>query len=361
MNTARRRLGRDLRESVTARDGKLEWRLLIDRPRRGPGPIEVELRRPPRGADRLRLDRTFTIEDRSGRRLFTGTANVLSDRLLMRAPVVGAPAYPLTLGLDVGVEHAVSDPLFVPDYHSQENPAAAWNGSEYLVVWEEYVARFTTHLYGARVTPEGEILDPGAIPISVDEDQQFGARVSSDGSSFVVVFSHSHPEPATSAIEGIRVGANGTLLDPAPFPITRRGENPALEFDGANYLVVWKDYQEAPGQIYGTRVGTDGTVLDPEGFQISFGTGHPYWSDVAWDGSRFLVVWDDYAISGNTDVRGARVTADGVVLDPNGIAISGARHSGGPLCCFEWRGVPRRLGGPARSGSAGYLRRARKR
>jgi len=45
--------------------------------------------------------------------------------------------------------------------------------------------------------------------------------------------------------------------------------------------------------------------------------------DVSWNGTYFLVVWEDKRELGNlTDVYAARVTSTGQVLDPDGFAVS---------------------------------------
>ncbi len=68
-----------------------------------------------------------------------------------------------------------------------------------------------------------------------------------------------------------RVSASGEVLDPAGFVISARTTNetaPAVAFDGTNYLVVWQDHRIGSGNIFAARVAPSGTVLDPNGFSL---------------------------------------------------------------------------------------------
>jgi hypothetical protein len=92
---------------------------------------------------------------------------------------------------------------------------------------------------------------------------------------------------------------------------------PALAFDGANFLVVWMDLRSGTGlDIYGARVTQAGVVLDPTGIVISTAVNYQADPAIAFDGANFLVVWTDYRNNPDTsDIYGARVSTGGVVFD----------------------------------------------
>jgi len=69
----------------------------------------------------------------------------------------------------------------------------------------------------------------------------------------------------------------------------------------------------------------DGTFLGPK-FQLSTAFDEQLWPAATWDGTQFVAAWEDKRNSvvhfdERTDIYGARVTADGVVLDPGGIPL----------------------------------------
>ena len=67
------------------------------------------------------------------------------------------------------------------------------------------------------------------------------------------------------------------ILDNGEFLIDTSGLQaesiPSVAFDGTNFLVVWQDNRndDSTPDIYGARVTPQGTVLDPVGFVISHG------------------------------------------------------------------------------------------
>ena len=69
---------------------------------------------------------------------------------------------------------------------------------------------------------------------------------------------------------------------------------PAVAFDGATYLVVWEEQPPAASRdIYAARVSEAGVVLDPVGIPISKAAGNQRAPAVAFDGTSFVVVWQD--------------------------------------------------------------------
>ena len=137
----------------------------------------------------------------------------------------------------------------------QCNSSVAFDGNNYLVVWTDWRdTLFNTSVLGARVTPDGTVLDPKGFPI---DTMGVYASVGFDGTNYMVVDCRVGPQ-------GFRVSPAGKVLDSTPIVISPDDAwNQALAFDGTNYLVVWEDYShDTLSQIYGARVTPGGSVLD---------------------------------------------------------------------------------------------------
>ena len=66
---------------------------------------------------------------------------------------------------------------------------------------------------------------------------------------------------------------------------------PSIGFDGTNFLVTWTDGRDSLEQIYAARVSPSGNVIDPGGFPVLPESDEQISSDIAYDGSNYLVVW----------------------------------------------------------------------
>jgi hypothetical protein len=257
-------------------------------------------------------------------------------------------------------------------FGDQEDPAVAFNGTNYLVVWLDRSSG-SFDVWGARVTPSGEVLDSTGIPISVGSHEHWSPDVGSDGTNNLVVWEDNRG--AYADIYGARVTPSGVVIDTNGFIIsdaTYGQGQPSLAFDGSNFLVVWLDGRIWGNQniycgrvtpsgivldtngipistppydlynpcvafdgtnyltvwhdgsdIYGTRVSTAGAVLDPQGIAISTAVNDQHYASIAFDGTNYLVVWQDHSYgAGNPEIVGARIDPQGSVLDPNGIQIT---------------------------------------
>ncbi len=211
----------------------------------------------------------------------------------------------------------------------QVEPSIAANGSVYLVVWTDSRNRDTDYdIYGARVTPDGQVLDPNGIRICTAPFRQDLPTVASDGRDFFVVWQDDRGNVGIMDPElyGARVTADGMVRDPDGILISsalQAKSSPRIAFNGTNYLVVWNDYRfysdsHRVPDIYGTRVQRDGVVLDPGGLAIAATDTAERSPTVAALNGDFFVVWG----TSQAGVMGTRVTAGGEVVHPGGFRIS---------------------------------------
>jgi MYXO-CTERM domain-containing protein len=211
------------------------------------------------------------------------------------------------------------------------SPAVAFDGTNYLVVWQDHRSTTSWDVYGARVSAAGTVLDTSGIPISTAANDQITPRVAWMPSSYLVVWEDKRAGGTNPGdIYGARVDATGAVLDATGMGISAAANEqrtPAVAADGTNYFVAWSDARSGAYLGYGARVSAAGAVLDPTG--ISYTTGATVTSPgVAYDGTRYLVVWSTGVIRGN------RVTTAGATLD--GIAGFQINTSGtAPQIAFD--------------------------
>jgi hypothetical protein len=254
----------------------------------------------------------------------------------------GWPISPSIYGIRIDNQGLALDsiPIEIGHYNGdrmgQTEPAVAFNGSNYLVVWgEEYRQRGSGDdtcfmIVGARVSPSGELIDTVGFKIIKRLNsyyQQDNPTVASNGINYMVVWDY-YNMAGNYDLFGARVTSAGQVLDTLGIEINNQvdymARYPKIAFDGTNYLVVWED--ERTSDIYGCRVTPGGAVLDPYGFVISSANNLQSAPTLAFDGTNYLVVWQDYRntngwLSDTADIYGSRVTPAGAVLDPSGIAI----------------------------------------
>ncbi len=121
---------------------------------------------------------------------------------------------------------------------------------------------------------------------------------------------------------------------------------PAMAFGNGVYLVVWESGRNEKADIVGARVDKSGKVLDAKPFVVSGAKDEQARPQVASDGKGFLVVWQDLRGGKDYDTYAARVSAEGKVLDAEGIPIAVAKDNQcQPVVCWEgsayqvvWRG-----------------------
>lgn len=217
-------------------------------------------------------------------------------------------------GVRVSARGTVLNSFFITAANQFANPSVAFDGTNFLVVFQRGGG-----IYGIRVSPGGQPLDgPDGFSISTDSSN-WGANAVFDGLNYLVVWDK---YSTNYDIYGARVTPRGQVL--GEFPIfTAAGEQvfSAVAFAGSNSLVVWRDTRNGSGpssttDIYGTRVSPQGVVLDPTGIPICTAPEVQAEPAVAFDRQNYFVVWDDgRRQDGLLHIIGARVSPAGVLLD----------------------------------------------
>ena len=253
----------------------------------------------------------------------------LQRRTLVVAAAIGVLIAAAVTGLALVLTSDSDQPTAVAAWER-----TAFDGTNYFVVWEDDHGRVGEgDVYGARISSAGSVLDRPPIRISTARESQVDPQVAFDGENFLVVWSDDRlkpdPEDPQDDVFGARVSRAGVVLDPDGIPIsTAEGQqlDPSLAFDGSRFLVVWTAAGSGFGNIYGARIAPTGKVLDPKGFVISSGSKGRSDPAVAFDGTRYLIAWSEEAPD-DYDIFATRVSPEGKALDPKPIRISRGGHA----------------------------------
>lgn len=272
-----------------------------------------------------------------------------------------------------------NEPIEVASGPTIGKPGIAWNGSMYLIVWDAGSSGLTpTQIKGRRMNADGSFIDAAAFDVmpgfspdveALGDDflvaasryatyPQFidawmriidgptgaflnnptmigagyvstGPRVRSDGSRWLVTY-HSHwtlNSPQSDAVYNF-VYPNGAFT-PATNPTTSSGGagTPDVAWSGNKYLFVWRSntLSNANNYISGRIMNPDGTFATGS-FLIAEAPGRQLRPVVDWEGTSFVVAWDDQRnqasfFDARTDIYGARVSEAGAVLDPAGLPL----------------------------------------
>lgn len=220
----------------------------------------------------------------------------------------------------------VDSPFIIgyPSGQGGEPIGVVFDGNNYFVAWDTDDDGDTVDLYGQFVSPSGNLVG-STVAITTAEHQQRDAAVGFDGTSILVVWSDGrrHIQTGTSPCTGnpqyfptdiygqfiTKSGASTAgALSGSNFIINENSypnDNPlSIAFDGTNYLIVWDD-ETTMGT---TCVNSDeaggkwdpfGQLIDKSGnkvvsvINVSTASGHQFVPQIAFDGTNYLVTWTD--------------------------------------------------------------------
>lgn len=204
----------------------------------------------------------------------------------------------------------------------QQDIDIVWNGSIYFVVWADY-RRDDANIYGTRISQNGVVLDPDGIPISTAPNSQTSAKLSWDGQNFFVVWNDKRNEE--DGIYGARISPDGQLLDPNGILIYSENNQyfHDIAWNGEEFLVVWDQSEPFEfADIYGLRIDSNGQAIDSSPVIISAHDKAEQIPNIISNGNQFLITWQDYRNiqRTNADIYGTFVN-NGIVSNPSGIRI----------------------------------------
>ena len=260
------------------------------------------------------------VRDARGVELHRSVPTVVDGRVSLVVPdrVLREAAYPLT------VDPTVSDPVAVPGNDESDYVSVAFNGSSYLVAWQSDVAptantRIQTSLISADLSSVG-----AAVEVSTPGTKNREPDVAWNGTSFLVVWQKT-ASSTDHDILGRRVSGDGTVLGASTItisiPITEQ-LSPAVAAAGtpaagSAFYVTWADNRNGNYDIYGARIDSTGTVLDPSGKRVTQSTHDELVPDVAWNGTSFQVVYQYQFSTTDADILGQQVDSSGTpILGP---------------------------------------------
>lgn len=188
---------------------------------------------------------------------------VLAAFFLLSGAGMAAAAQP-----EIGPAVAVAPQ--VQETFMQAMPSAAWSEKAHcwLVAWREGEANgLNSDIWCARVSADGKTLDPAGVRVAAAKDAQDLPRVAAGADGFLVVW-QDYRNGKDWDVYAARISAEGEALDPDGFAVAGGAHNqcqPDVVFSAGNFYVAWMGFEEPPGfySIFGAHVSSAGKVVDP--------------------------------------------------------------------------------------------------
>lgn len=214
-------------------------------------------------------------------------------------------------GFDVSASHG-GDP----------RPHVAWDGSQWFITW---VATNGT-VYAARVAANGSLTDPGGLAVA--ESGRVSAIAAQSGGGVRVVWgSYLLNGLGSTDVFGGSMSASGVPGQAAAVSLSAPQQlRPDITPNGTGYMAVFLSIVSGETRVKAQRLDSAGNAIDAEPILVMGGSQTLTRPRVAWNGSVYLVVWEDTSVSRGFvpgAIFGKRVSAAGQVLDASPVEIMG--------------------------------------
>jgi MYXO-CTERM domain-containing protein len=222
---------------------------------------------------------------------------------------------------------------------SQVEPALDFDGTNFVAFW-----RNNSDIYGARVSDTGVVLDTrqqggnvvGGVAMVEAPALQGAPKVACGASGCILVWADYRDAILKADVYAARIDGSFALGTITPVASLDRVQvEPSATAAASGWFLVWRDNSTGIQYPFGARIAADGSVIDPDGILLSTGNNAQV-NPVAGRGEDgWLLVWSDSRSFGN-DLRGTRVDDFGVKLDDPSLAIaSAARQQSLPDVAFD--------------------------
>ncbi|MBV9953333.1 MAG: hypothetical protein JO291_15375 [Acidimicrobiia bacterium] len=200
--------------------------------------------------------------------------------------------------------------------HSHTDPDVAWNGSSWLVVYEEELASFDSDVIGEVVSKTGSVGAPMRIADTGAKEIHPSVAAGADGQWAVAWDSDEDSGNYLNDIYVNRVSAAGVVLDGLGIRLSRDttsnkidDHNPDIAWNGSKYMVVWEAATPYEASIGMNVFGRAGVVAYDFAGTIEDGTpSYPSLApSIASDGKKFMVAFEHTTASTGVDIGVAEV------------------------------------------------------
>ncbi|MDY7226215.1 putative Ig domain-containing protein [Hyalangium rubrum] len=221
--------------------------------------------------------------------------------------------------------------------------SAAFDGTNFLLVWSD-VRGSDPDIYGARISVAGELLAPGAFPISTAPGEQSFPDVAFNGTNFLVTWNDSRTGDASN-IYGVLVSTAGAIRDPGQFKLSTGPSGtekyvPSVDCVGSECLVIWSERRATTSwDILGVTVNASGTVTSAGDQVISGVNRGQYVPEVVRAGPGYVAAWSDQRDASAYGIYGVEVSATAQPATATGTDIEAQASSTYERPALVWDGT----------------------
>lgn len=203
-------------------------------------------------------------------------------------------------------ESSIDQPIIGADAQSQSWPAVAFNGSVYVVVWQDEQPDTGVSTRFARFDQNGQPLGGmQTLPVTGAHN----AEIASNGKDFLLIWRY---EASPTQSFAARLDGDGNFVPNSVIGPVGLGDFPKVASNGADYMIFAASPRSAATRVTAAGFGAVNYTVSPD-LGVS--------ANIASDGDGYLAVWirpRDGALVG------ARISAAGFWVEPAPFQIAGA-------------------------------------
>jgi hypothetical protein len=189
------------------------------------------------------------------------------------------------------------------------NPAAASDGRNWLVVWQE-----RNDVKGARIDANGKRVEAEPTLLWQGQSVWDSPSVAFGAQRYFVVVADA------DVLRGVFVSPISGVVDSSMVIESARAQAPTVAFGGSSFLVAWTVYASGAYHVSAKRVASDGQVLDTTPISVGEAPGPaPPNISIAPQGSSYFVAWEGVLLARIRETGGA-LAVDAVTQPASGRA-----------------------------------------